>query len=478
MSIVIEDNHNRIFNSKKSLNVIKAVAGSGKTTTMLEMARRNPSKKYIYISYNRATANEIKGKAPSNVFSYTFHSIAARKYLNDYKDKYTKKINVKDVLDLFGLKISKENVLLARAIIERINFFQNSSFKDINDVQIKYENVDNDTLKMYSSIFWDSMIDKESSVPIFDDTYLKLFHLNEDTIDGLNIIFDEAQDASDVMVEILKNQLLKEKNLYVVGDENQSIYGFRYANNAMSQFESMYVDKEVHVLDKTYRFGSEIARAANSIIELKGKQNFVRVVGSADRKDILVKKISNSQKMAIISRKNETLLDISIKASDIGKSMFFVGGFDSYDMSRLIDLEHFYFSRKRNVKSIDILDYGSFKELEKVSFLSQDYSMMKLISIVKSYAGKIENKIEQIKSKIVPIEYADIVLTNAHKSKGLEFDNVFLCNDFKCFFDKNGNLLKNGENFNEELNLLYVAATRARKRLRVNTSLEQILNKK
>lgn len=476
MKLEFSDLHNNIFNSNKMLTIIKAVAGSGKTTTMLELARRNPSRKYIYITYNKSSALDVRKKATNNVISSTFHSIAAQKYLNTYRHKLKNNINIKDVLKAISLKINRENIGLAKAIIENINEFQNSGYYNIKDVIKPIKDFDKSTVTIYTEIVWESMLNPNYDMPITHDTYLKIFHLNKDIINGLNIIFDEAQDASNVMIDILTNQMIINRtNIFVVGDENQSIYQFRYSNNAMMTFQSLRVEKNIFYLNKSYRFGKNIADISNLILSLKGVD--ANIIGVGGR-DIIVRKIADGNKMAIIARTNETVLEMAIKTVDAGKSLSFVGGFDSYNMSNLIDIENLYLGRRKKISNQDILDYPSFTEFEKIAFTTQDYSTLKLISIVKTYAGKVGDKINLILKSIVDQSDADVILTNAHKSKGLEFDNVFLCNDFRCYYDRNNIKLQKTKDYDEEINLLYVASTRAKKRLRANKSLEQLLNNK
>ena len=477
MEYQFSDLHFKIFESKKQLNIIKAVAGSGKTTTMIELAKRNKSKKYIYITYNTSAANDVSSKGIPNIFASTFHSIAAKKYLPMYRDKIKDKITIKDVLKTISLKINPENVLIARAVLETINKFQNSDCLKIRDVVKRNLKIPRDTIILYSEIVWSCMIGVDFDMPCTHDTYLKLFHLNKDIIDGLNIIFDEAQDASNVMIAILTHQMIVNKTtLFVVGDENQSIYQFRYSNDAIKAFQSLRFEKEIFYLNKSYRFGENISNLANDVLRLKGIDS--SIIGSGGT-DLLVKKIGVGKKVAIIARKNETVFEMAIKTADSGKKMFFIGGFDSYSMSNLSDIENLYLGKRGKIVSQDVRDFKSYNDFEKMAFSTQDFTMMKLCSIVRSYAGKIDLKIKLIKSNIVNNVFdAEVILTNAHKSKGLEFDNVYLCNDFKSYYDKNGNKLAITPNHNEELNLLYVALTRAKKRLRVNKTLEQIIKNK
>jgi superfamily I DNA/RNA helicase len=69
----------------------------------------------------------------------------------------------------------------------------------------------------------------------------------------------------------------------------------------------------------------------------------------------------------------------------------------------------------------------------------------------------------------------DIILTTAHKSKGLEWDIVVLADDYPQIYDKEGVYTGLDQ---ESANILYVAATRAKKVLFINNTIDQILNYK
>ena len=82
---------------------------------------------------------------------------------------------------------------------------------------------------------------------------------------------DEAQDTSKIQHEIIK--LLVNKNIFMVGDEDQSIYKFRAAYpKALLDFEKVYEDSKVLYMETNYRSTPEILQIANNFI----KQNVNR----------------------------------------------------------------------------------------------------------------------------------------------------------------------------------------------------------
>jgi len=71
----------------KSLLKIQAFAGAGKTTTLAAIAQSLPQRKFLYLVFNRAAADEAHLKMPSNVTVRTAHAVAFRSLAHLYKSR-------------------------------------------------------------------------------------------------------------------------------------------------------------------------------------------------------------------------------------------------------------------------------------------------------------------------------------------------------------------------------------------------------
>lgn len=155
--------------------------------------------------------------------------------------------------------------------------------------------------------------------------------------------------------------------------------------------------------------------------------------------------------------------------------IYWVGGIDSYSVRDLEDL--FYFSRQQRdlVQNKKLLrDYRDYAQYVEIAEVSQDSEMIRSIKIINMYPD-LPQRILALRSCTVDKELdATITLTSAHKSKGLEWDFVGLFDDFTS--DPLSPDIDPGRR-DDELNLLYVAVTRAMKILAINSLVLSIMER-
>lgn len=482
----LTDEQLAIINSSGNIK-INAVAGSGKTTTIIEYARTRPSdNRILYLAFNKSVKLEAQKKFSekglTNVTVETAHSIAYRYTVprfgyrikaQDYKST--------DLVEILGLKFSgdKHDVfIVATHILKLTAFFCNSDKEKVSDldyitlvqepeakafVQKNYEFIELQTRTFLAKMY-------KAEIEVTHDFYLKRFQLLKPQLPFDYILFDEGQDASAAMLDVFFRQ---EATKVIVGDTHQQIYGWRYAVNSLEK-----ADFYTFQLSKSFRFPQEIAHLAEEILrrkELLGTYSPVNISGLGKSTELKVK--------AILARTNLGLLMRAIEyvtgKKDLG-GIYFEGNINSYmyadEGASLYDVLNLYNGDKKNIRDKLIKNMRDVVELEDYIEKTEDAQLGMMLEIIKEYGNKIPGILRNIKDKHVDNndrEKADIIFSTVHRCKGLEYDSVQLVNDFLTD-DKLEKLLastdKNELNFaklNEEINLLYVAVTRAKNQLTI-----------
>lgn len=429
---------------------IEAYAGAGKTSTLSAIAEVMPGKRGLYIAFNKSIADDAARKFPKNVDCRTAHSAAYRAVGNQYGARLgrikgaelaKKYLNLKS--GIFDLTAAATGYFILDAVT---NFCRSSEIeiqpwhlpkKTVDQIEevlkIDKEDIVNLTLP-YARRVWEQMTDINSNFPITHDVYLKIWALQRPQIDVDFILFDESQDANGVLLDLVQFQGAQQ--IYV-GDKYQSIYGWRGAVNAMEKIDT---DNECKI-SQSFRFGQEIADVANLILHRNG----VHILGYSA---INSRVCRTDEPSAIISRTNASLIESIFRRLTKREKVYVAGG--------VADLLSFVKGAK-NLQEGQLAfhkDLFIFKDWGEVVDYSQTEAgsdMAGMVKIIEEY--DIDNIISALElCKGIKERDADIILTTTHKAKGRQWDKVQLENDFRHITEKTSQ---------EEVNILYVAATRA-----------------
>lgn len=158
-------------------------------------------------------------------------------------------------------------------------------------------------------------------------------------------------------------------------------------------------------------------------------------------------------------------------------SIDFVGGIDSYPWKKM---SHVFALKQNEHSSITdpfIRHFESFAKFKEFVLSSQDAEYSTVVKLVERYDAQLPQLINQLHGRLASGKKEhSVILTTAHKSKGLEFDHVKLGDDF---IDLNENLDAlcgpPDDSLMEELNILYVAISRARFSLEIPLKLKRFL---
>lgn len=273
--------------------LILAGAGSGKTRTityriayMIEELGISPYK-ILAVTFTNKAAKEMKerveslvGEDAKRVMISTFHSFGLR-LLRVYGDRlgYNSNFTIYDTDDQKKIikNIMKELVVKDKNLKEGIVASIISKLKEESISPEEYETVEkyNENGKIIAEVYrrYNSVI-KNNNAMDFSDILVNTDKLLDipDILDKVQdkfryIMVDEYQDTNNIQYKIVNKIAKKYGNICVVGDENQSIYGFRGANiQNILNFEKDYPTATVVKLEENYRSTSVILDAANSVI--------------------------------------------------------------------------------------------------------------------------------------------------------------------------------------------------------------------
>ncbi len=474
----------KIITSKGDIK-INAVAGSGKTTTVIEYAKAKPqTSKILYLAFNRSVKeeaiNRFLAEGLTNVTVETAHSLAYKYivYQHNYKirNQGYKTNEIAELLKLKGNNEKHTEYVIANHINKFIAYFLNSDKQKVQ--QLNYlDVVSDDTALKFVSTFYKYIENQtrillakmnSGEIEITHDFYLKKFQLANPQLNYDYILFDEGQDASPAMLDVFLNQ---KATKVIVGDTHQQIYGWRFAVNSLEKANFKTFD-----LSTSFRFGQNLASLANDILKFKkhiDNETETIIIGKGTSKSIKSK--------AILARTNLGLLLKAIESISGKKeinSIYFEGNINSYtyadEGASLYDVLNLSNDKRHLIKDKLIKEMKDLDELEEYIEKTEDMQLAMMVEIVREYGMKIPGLINKLKEKHIDTNEkhkAELIFSTVHRSKGMEYDCVELVNDFitedKLERQKNDIRKENLDlaKLNEEINLLYVAVTRAKYKL-------------
>ncbi|KAB0482393.1 AAA family ATPase [Vibrio chagasii] len=453
--------------------VIKALAGTGKTSVLRMLANRYSELRFLYIAYNRPIVDEAN--MPPNCLSLTGHQLAYKFVGKYYSHKLSDNLNMGLIKNKLGLSWADANS--TKITLENFFFSQD---KEIEKKHAPGSTRNSQALLMrakYVSLanqVWKSMKDLDGEFPMTHDGYLKGFSIAEvDLSSHFDILLiDEAQDLNPAVKSFIAAQ--KHMKTYYCGDDSQQLYRYRGAEDSLADAEKN--GAEVFWLTQSFRFNDLVAKYANSFLsqlkvpeKLKGTPNGVEnsIVDSID-------KLDQSLPVAFINRTILRTIEVAIEAEQQGKKVMWIGGIEKYPFSELFDVLYLKLNQRSNIKSRDLLkSFKSFESYQEVAKQTNSLDMARVLRLIKKYGEGIFTIYQRLKkSEVVDRSIAEVIVGTCHRTKGLEFPQVVLGSDFG---DSKTLLLKSEEEIRDELNLMYTAITRTQIRLVTCDKFESIV---
>lgn len=462
--------------------IVRARAGTGKTTTIIEAVRHAPEQNILLCAFNRKIAQELTVRLQDTnpkAQAKTLHALGyecVRRFRdrltisNDRADALTAKVCGNKAPDTITRLVSKLHTLgrenaphatkvgeltsLAIAFeCEPDEYWVEQGF-DLTYIETKAL----EAMELASNVQSGEMIDFSDQIflPVRNGWLSKTYDL---------VVVDEAQDMTVTQLEIAQG--VCKGRICIVGDNMQAIYGFRGADSESLDRLKTELKAEESGLTRTYRCGKAIvAEAQQYVPDFEAGENNPEGEILHLEMDKLVTEAQASD--FILSRVNAPLVSIAMKLLRSGKRTRIAGRDIGAGLKSLV--------RKLKGRSVpDMLSKISAWEMREVTRLRAQLTNAKngkakaiqskmdaiadqadMLTSLADGARNVDEIINRIDGLFTDDGLGDagvITCSSVHKSKGLEADRVFILKD---------TLRSHSQ---EELNICYVAITRAKSTL-------------
>jgi superfamily I DNA/RNA helicase len=471
-----------VKNNPRQSYILQALAGTGKTTTLL--AACPDDEPTLAMAFNKKIQTELDSKFPANADCMTFNGLGHRtwaKYLNRRPAVNQSKLYHltravceeiderrvwKSMSDIMQLVTAAKNIGLVHSQIVR-RYMTAPLVQD--DPEVWYEMCDNaDTPEFCIEparkvLLASTEAALRADIDFADQLYMPVVFRAPFPKGKYNhIIVDEAQDLGPLEHAIISLCLSKKARLIAAGDHHQAIYGWRGAHSDSMLRLQNQTDAIELPLTITWRCPKLVVKEANAIVpEYEAAPEAPD--GNVERwgYDWSITDLKVNNQSVILCRNNKPLFILAMKmiqqkvpcrmeGRDIGKNIKKIvrnltNEDDEMSSKDLIGLTDQWMQEQRE----KYLKKGDFPKAAKVE--DQGESII-AVAMACSTVEEVIGIIDDLFGK----DSRGITLSTIHKAKGLEWQNVYLLNA-----DLIGQKAKAEWAQQQEQNLRYVAITRA-----------------
>lgn len=455
---------------------ILAGAGTGKTTT-LQLLANSTKAKITYLTFNKATAVEAKGRFSSNVTATTIHAFAHRDLTSQGHGQWLSRLRLgiepiavtarrlgatePGFAEAFGGPKVANQVTpydLTKMAVDTVANYCHSPSRKLLARHVSTGRASGSLrtaltplVLLMAEEHWANIRDNAvTDMPITHDHYLKVWLLNGPVIghSGDVMFVDEAQDLSPAVSHAIHAQNHLKK--VFVGDPNQSIYGFAGGKDALASITA------THTLPLTtsWRFGEAAATIANGWLRSLNAPHPVRpnpsrstLIGPCEHPNAVLTRTNSAAVWELMTLQqsgqyprlrsdHESILGLLRGAAEL-----MAGRRASHSMLR-------HFTSWTDVQ-------------EHVQYDSSAHELRTWAKLIEQHGTTaLERAVTDASTGLG----AGTVISTAHKAKGLEWDTVRICSDFAEILARAA-LGGDKDQLAEEKRLAYVAVTRARTHL-------------
>lgn len=460
--------------TKKNIN-ISAVAGSGKTTTLLELLNLVPrNKTVLFLAFNNSIVNELKERnRRQGAVIQTVHSCGWRGIMSkhgggsiDANKVYSKIEKAMKRFKVTEPKLRGTYLYYVPKLIDIMRLsMSDGSDESIQKLCDKHDIELNPTdFPLVRFVFEEMSKDRE----VFDFTdmvYLPVFDKTIPIRQYDYVFCDESQDFSIAQQEFIR-RCIKPKvgRIVSVGDKMQSIYGFAGADansyERMAKINGESVDMPLSV---SYRCAKSVIREAQKIVPYiqyfegasEGVCSFGDLKGIRDGDWVVCRNVRPLVQLYMYLTAKH--IKSHIKGVDICDGIVrLIRSTNTNSISRMLE----YFNRRKEILVEELKERGV-KDPTKHERYEALATKIDVVYVLINECNNVTDIIELIKKIFDDKETKGVTLCSIHKSKGLEGERVHLL----CPELIPSKYASQPWQLEQEKNLLYVAITRAKKEL-------------
>ena len=463
--------------------VINAVAGSGKTTTLINLLAKVPAtSRVLFLAFNKSIVEELKIKTQRfpNVEVKTLHSLGMsglRKGLANFKDvnsgKYRQYLNEQMKLGLIaptrelapGEKGEYKDNILDLVDLARVNLCQTT--EEMMQVTWKH-NIhlhDNELMIAQRLIIWGRSEEGMVTADFTDMIYYPNYDSSIRFFQYDLVLIDECQDLNAAQRGMFLKTIKKGGGFVAVGDPKQAIYGFAGADVESFNLLKNLPNTIELPLSVCYRCDREIIKLAQSEVPQiqwrdgadAGIVNMESLIADVQDGDMVL--CRNSAPLAKLCMQYiANGVKAYIKGRDIGMNL--IKMLERTNKVRLNDAIKSLDKELERIKNKVIEKTGCTEaEVEKTDAYASYYDKIRAIEVLGEGLSKVKEVCDRIDAVFSDNDKRGICLSTIHKSKGLESERVFILCPDKLLPKRAMQVAWMAE---QEHNLVYVAYTRAK----------------
>lgn len=423
---------------------ISATAGSGKTTCLLELAKRtSPLKSTIFLAFNKSIAEELGRKLPPTVKAMTLHGCALAALRKTFALKFMVKDNkyfslASEILESHKVYFKQIPGLAVRMCrlhdLMRYNLVSDG-VDEVCDLAERYgEDCDekvagyacelHSAAKRAADTFFAGGAQGTVPMDFTDMLVWAVRYVPKTEFKQYSVVMcDECQDISTLQYELIKRLKTPKGRLVAVGDPKQSIYSFQGSNLDSLHAIQNSPNTVTLPLSITYRCAKAIVKEAQRVFP-EGIEAAPTAIDGTVTRGQLNEVVEGD---FILCRNNAPLIDAWLKLVKMGHRCVILGKDFGDALMELLDGAECVGDLEKPL--VDLLERLHRKGIERPerteAYANLDEKVGILLNLFDFFGS-----LEAVREKIFDIfvENTDekhVILSTIHKSKGLEADRVF-----------------------------------------------------